>query len=419
MASSVTDGETDPLADALPPRYAIESDDEDEYNPLSTRQPADAVSIVHVIIEGQFTTGHPLVIASGPAGKFWADGANLGEQQGTILVNNIQVGSLFKPSSTRAVVLVSEATTALPLWSMNKYANGILDHLRPSAISILDMYAVQNYISSALVPVHEVSVRYLSLGNIFLDPFHPFAPPNILQCTAAAFMSAMNIRTLSSDQGNGGVILLLPSPEIPRTVPSKLSPSGLSRSSGDQGWPVEMMMEVNERLFEVVGAKPLSTWTLGSMPSGGAYDLSKTKRSLAEVEYKEAFALFDKKGTGSVPRETLGDLLRALGQNPTQAEVTEIITSAPREVDYKTFLTILNRPDGFKPAGTPEEFIRGFQVFDKEGNGFIGAGELRYVLTQLGEKMSDEEVDELLKGVQIGPDGNVNYESFVRTILSQ
>ena len=31
-----------------------------------------------------------------------------------------------------------------------------------------------------------------------------------------------------------------------------------------------------------------------------------------------------------------------------------------------------------------------------------GAGELRYVLTQLGEKMSDEEVDELLKGVQVG-----------------
>ena len=49
-----------------------------------------------------------------------------------------------------------------------------------------------------------------------------------------------------------------------------------------------------------------------------------------------------------------------------------------------------------------EEFIRGFQVFDKEGNGYIGAGELRYVLTQLGEKMTDEEVDELLKGVQIG-----------------
>jgi len=33
--------------------------------------------------------------------------------------------------------------------------------------------------------------------------------------------------------------------------------------------------------------------------------------------------------------------------------------------------------------------------------------------------MTDEEVDELLKGVQIGADGNVNYESFTRMILSQ
>lgn len=48
-----------------------------------------------------------------------------------------------------------------------------------------------------------------------------------------------------------------------------------------------------------------------------------------------------------------------------------------------------------------DEFIKGFQVFDKAGNGFIGAGELRYVLTQLGEKMTDEEVDELLKGFPV------------------
>lgn len=39
------------------------------------------------------------------------------------------------------------------------------------------------------------------------------------------------------------------------------------------------------------------------------------------VEYREAFALFDKRGTGQVPRESLGELLRSLGQNPTQAEV--------------------------------------------------------------------------------------------------
>ena len=71
-------------------------------------------------------------------------------------------------------------------------------------------------------------------------------------------------------------------------------------------------------------------------------------------------------------------------------------------VDFPTLTNILNRPNGFKPAGTPEEFIRGFQVFDKDGTGHIGVGELRYVLTSLGEKLSDEEVDELLKGVTVG-----------------
>lgn len=59
------------------------------------------------------------------------------------------------------------------------------------------------------------------------------------------------------------------------------------------------------------------------------------------AEYKEAFALFDKKGTGAVPREVLGDLLRALGQNPTQAEVADIIASAPRDgacLYYSTYI---------------------------------------------------------------------------------
>lgn len=67
---------------------------------------------------------------------------------------------------------------------------------------------------------------------------------------------------------------------------------------------------------------------------------------------------------------------------------------------------------------TSDEFIKGFQVFDKAGNGFIGAGELRYVLTQLGEKMTDDEVDELLKGFPV-QDGQINYHSFVRSILAQ
>lgn len=44
----------------------------------------------------------------------------------------------------------------------------------------------------------------------------------------------------------------------------------------------------------------------------------------ASTNYKEAFALFDKRGTGRVALESLGDLLRACGQNPTLAEISEL-----------------------------------------------------------------------------------------------
>ena len=47
-------------------------------------------------------------------------------------------------------------------------------------------------------------------------------------------------------------------------------------------------------------------------------------RFIAQDSTKEAFSLFDKKGRGSIGQDQLGDLLRALGQNPTQAEVNSL-----------------------------------------------------------------------------------------------
>lgn len=44
----------------------------------------------------------------------------------------------------------------------------------------------------------------------------------------------------------------------------------------------------------------------------------------ASTNYKEAFALFDKRGNGRIPTSSLGDLLRACGQNPTNAEVDDL-----------------------------------------------------------------------------------------------
>ena len=56
-------------------------------------------------------------------------------------------------------------------------------------------------------------------------------------------------------------------------------------------------------------------------------------------------------------------------------------------------------------------------MFDKDGNGFISAAELRHVMTNLGEKLTDEEVDEMIREADIDGDGQVNYEGRFNSVL--
>ena len=51
-----------------------------------------------------------------------------------------------------------------------------------------------------------------------------------------------------------------------------------------------------------------------------------------------------------------------------------------------------------------------FRVFDKDSNGFISAAELRLIMSNLGEKLTDEEVDEMIRKADIDGDGQVSYE---------
>ena len=63
--------------------------------------------------------------------------------------------------------------------------------------------------------------------------------------------------------------------------------------------------------------------------------------------------------------------------------------------------------------------VDAFRVFDKDGNGYISAAELRHVMTNLGEKLTDEEVDEMIREADIDGDGQVNYEEFVTMMTSK
>ena len=138
-------------------------------------------------------------------------------------------------------------------------------------------------------------------------------------------------------------------------------------------------------------------------------------------EFKEAFNIFDKDKDGYITAKELGDLIRNLGQTPSEAELQNMINEVDINnngaIDFKEFLDIMIKK--LKDSENEEELIEAFKIFDKDGNGLIGSEELLNVMVTLGETSNIKEIEDLIKEVDLDRDGLINYEEFVKLISNR
>jgi len=134
------------------------------------------------------------------------------------------------------------------------------------------------------------------------------------------------------------------------------------------------------------------------------------------AEFTEAFALYDKDGDGLITSKELGVVMRSLGQNPTEDELLQMLNEIDEDgngtIDFPEFLTMMAKK--MKDVDHEETIREAFRIFDRDGNGFISSEEFHHVMVNMGEKMTDEEVDEMIREADMDGDGQIDYEEFVR-----
>ncbi|GFN79319.1 calmodulin [Plakobranchus ocellatus] len=134
-------------------------------------------------------------------------------------------------------------------------------------------------------------------------------------------------------------------------------------------------------------------------------------------ELRDAFSLFDKDGNGTIDIKELAPVMRALGQNPTQKEIQEIMRKADVDesgsLGYDEYVQVINS-FALSPQDVEVQLRQAFLVFDRDKSGSLNLSELREVLCGMGEPLTEKEASHVLKKIDKNNDGVVDVEEFVQ-----
>jgi centrin-1 len=108
--------------------------------------------------------------------------------------------------------------------------------------------------------------------------------------------------------------------------------------------------------------------------------------------------------------------MRALGFEPKKEEVKKMIADVDRDgkgtIDFSDFLELMTVK--ISERDPREEILRAFKLFDDDNTGKISLRNLKRVARELGETMSEEELQEMIDEADRDGDGEISEEEFIR-----
>jgi len=140
-------------------------------------------------------------------------------------------------------------------------------------------------------------------------------------------------------------------------------------------------------------------------------ELSREEQDLL----RDTFRILDKENEGAITSKELGVVIRALGRQPNESEVQSMINEVDSDgngsIAAEEFYNVILRK--MRDTSKEDELRDSFRVFDKQNNGYISAVELRAVFMALGEKLGEDELEDMIREYDLDQDNHINFEEFV------
>ncbi|XP_015450517.1 myosin light chain 5 [Pteropus alecto] len=127
-------------------------------------------------------------------------------------------------------------------------------------------------------------------------------------------------------------------------------------------------------------------------------------------EFKEAFTLMDQNRDGFIDKEDLKDTYASLGKiNVKDDELDAMLKEASGPINFTMFLNMF----GEKLSGTDTEetILNAFKMLDPDGKGSVNKDYIKRLLMSQADKMTAEEVDQMLQFATIDAAGNLDYKA--------
>eukprot|EP01116_Phalansterium_solitarium_P016250 TRINITY_DN3742_c0_g1_i2.p1 TRINITY_DN3742_c0_g1~~TRINITY_DN3742_c0_g1_i2.p1 ORF type:complete len:316 (-),score=-36.29 TRINITY_DN3742_c0_g1_i2:16-909(-) len=152
------------------------------------------------------------------------------------------------------------------------------------------------------------------------------------------------------------------------------------------------------------------------------HSIDEARLAKIEQDIHDAFFFFDSSGLGFVPSEQLGPILCALGFNPTQSQVAEILEQIAPEgtIPWLKFsermVKLAVEHESMSTRHREDEIKAAFKALDPDNKGYIEPDRLASVLSSFGEQFTPEEVQETIEAATDPLKGVVFYEQYARIL---